>query len=1150
MAGLTSAVLFFKPSATPGNAATGFITARNAVATNDTGIIVADTAVGVLQTGQSIAAVINSTSKLIPGAGAVLGLAGGGLAATHIYDDVTAGRPVAISDVASLAANALTVVGSVAALAVLIVPATLVGGAASVILVPVTFLAVAAGGVQYATTGFSVDNSGKIINTNFTPAQKSYLDSLTQAIRLSPDGVTPLNVNFTTTSGNTRTDIAWTQDANTGNYFKYETISTLRSDKSIVSASQTQYKYNTDGSPLSGVSNAIDGNGKVTGAANLVIGSDGKTWVVATGTAPVIIPGTTTSATAPPVHIDTLGIQTDAVPNSDSLTITSTINNQTGATSAVLRDGTGNPVLSAAAGQQLVRDPSTGIFIVTTAASQAQEIYDPFTGNRLFVQADGSGMLAGRGIDANGFPNPDVYFNAGGLTKNVNGSVTITPIPNGDGTAVPAVSVFNPTDTYSTAANNPDGSATYAVSNRAGEQQSSAIIQTFDDGTQLVTVNYPSGVQTIISTASDNTSKQVDLPVPTNPNIQTTTTRDSIGIVTATRTITPSLDEENNPIANTYDVLTLDGAGHQLSSGTLQVNPIDGSLTESVYTPPAAGELFGGVAVTTTTPAGVVRPNNNSAAMVDFERGGGAFLALNSLFNARNAQPLGQAGAVVGGLNTGLALAEIKVPALTGLGAGIGFVSAVTSLASAWDRSDLGGGLVALDSTITSGAQLYLLANDSTLTVAQVAANGGFGAASEAIGAASEACPYLLIAYDLETGNYGGAIGGAIGLYFGGPIGSAVGEAIGTLIQSFFSEPDEPPPPSGTAYVIFTDAGGIRITAAGVSGGDAIASNRLSGLLLSGGGLNDLIGKHNTTVTADLSAILVGIVPQRLGAISYDNTPSYRVSSTDPITGQDPGLIFNGITGRLLNPQPGSSAYFQTLDQYYTSNALARQAIAPLWEVATAKAQQDHGLSNSGLSESERAANLGHLAPRLVAGQTTEHFNPIGIDLNGDGLATIAESGSGVYFDIDGTADLGAKLQGINAPHYLKHTAWLNNQDGLLILDKNINGTIDDGEEMFSNSAVNEQSRGIASLAVIDADGNGSIDASDPVFGSLRVWQDKNSNGLLEAGEVKSLSALGISSLNYETGTVTRSGQLAQMSTLTLEADTLGTSYMLIPVEN
>jgi trimeric autotransporter adhesin len=679
-----------------------------------------------------------------------------------------------------------------------------------------------------------------------------------------------------------------------------------------------------------------------------------------------------------------------------------------------------------------------------------------------------------------------------------------------------------------------------------GQPLSQTHIDRFDDGTSLATVTYPSGTQTVISTDLVNNSTQTDYPAPENPQIRTITTRDSTGTVTATRIITPSLDEEDNPIANTYDVLTFDGAGRATASGTRQVNPIDGSMTESLYTPPAAGEFFGGVAVTTTTPAGASTPYFNAAALAELQQGGNAFLALNALYNARHAQPLGQAGAVVGGLNSGLALANIKVPVLAGLGAGLGVISSLTSFASAWDRGDLGGEAVAVSGTINGGAALYMEATGSTsLTVSEAAAAGEFGAASGTVGAAAEASPYLLIAYDLSNGNYGGAIGGAIGMYLtgGSPWGAAIGEAIGTLIQSFFGEPDEPPPPSGTAYVIFTDVGGIRITAAGVSGGDNIASNRLSGLLLSGGGLLELIGKHNDTVTADLSAILVGIVPQRLGAISYDNSPMYRVSSTDPITGQDAGLSFDGRTGRLLNPQPNSPAYFQTLDQYYTSNSLARQAIAPLWEVATAKAQQDHGLSNSGLSESERAANLGHLAPHIAASQTTEHFNPIGIDLNGDGLGTIAESSSGVYFDIDGTADLGAKLQGINAPHYLKHTAWLNNQDGLLILDKNINGTIDDGEELFSNSTVNEQNRGIASLAVIDADGNGSIDAGDAVFGSLRVWQDKNSNGQLDAGEVKSLSALGISSLNYETGTVTRSGQLAQMSTLTLEADTLGSSY-------
>ena len=982
------------------------------------------------------------------------------------------------------------------------------------------------GALGFPDYGNPANNAGNI-RLGYSDGSVFQAPRADRKIELAPDG-SLLNLAVPGFSGSNYAESTWTKNPATGEYSKNQDVYTPDGKLNY------KYSYDSDGYPQALKISA--NSGSVSGVGDFKIASDGSSWIKVVAT-----PASGSGGNS----VATFGVEISNIPNSDGLSLTSTVNNQTGAVSAVLRDSAGTPVLSAGPGQTLVRDPATGIFTVTTTATQAQEVFDPVTGNRLYVQADGSGMLAGKGVDADGFPNPDVYFNAGGLTTNANGSLTITPVPNGDGTIPFVVTLFNPSDTYSTAQSNADGSSTYAVSNRAGVLQIAASIQTFDDGTQLVTVNYPSGARTVVSTDLANNSTQTDYPVPDNPKIQTITARDSTGTVTATRIITPSLDEENNPIANTYDVRTFDDTGRATSSGTRLVNPIDGSFTQSLYAPPADGEFFGGVAVTTTAPDGAATTNNNSAAIANLNDAGNAFLAFNSLYNARNAQPLNQAGAVVGGLNTGLALGGIKVPALTALGNVLGVVNGVTSFASAWDRGDVGGEAVALSTTVNGGAALYLEATGSSLTVSEAAAAGEFGAASGTVGAAAEASPYLLIAYDLSNGNYGGAIGGAIGMYLtgGSPWGAAIGEAIGTLIQSFFSEPDAPPPPSGTAYVIFTDVGGIRITAVGVSGGDAIASNRLSGLLLSGGGLNELVGTHNTTVTAGLSAVLVGIVPQRLGAISYDISGTYRVSSTDPITGQDPGLAFDGDTGRLRNPQPGSSAYFQTLEQYYTSNALARQAIAPLWEVATAKAQQDHGLSNSGLNESERAANLGHLAPRIAASQTIEHFNPIGIDLNGDGLATIAESGSSVYFDIDGTADLGAKLQGVNAPHYVKHTAWLNNRDGLLILDKNINGTIDDGEEMFSNSAVNEQNRGIASLAVIDADGNGSIDGSDPVFGSLRVWQDKNSNGLLDAGEVNSLNSLGITSLNYETGTVTRSGQLAQMSTLTLDADTLGTSY-------
>lgn len=61
---------------------------------------------------------------------------------------------------------------------------------------------------------------------------------------------------------------------------------------------------------------------------------------------------------------------------------------------------------------------------------------------------------------------------------------------------------------------------------------------------------------------------------------------------------------------------------------------------------------------------------------------------------------------------------------------------------------------------------------------------------------------------------------------------------------------------------------------------------------------------------------------------------------------------------------------------------------------------------------------------------------------------------------------------------------WLRSGSGFLALDKNENGEIDDGSELFGPQSGN----GFAELAAYDSDQNGWIDESDSVFKSLKVW--------------------------------------------------------------
>ncbi len=77
----------------------------------------------------------------------------------------------------------------------------------------------------------------------------------------------------------------------------------------------------------------------------------------------------------------------------------------------------------------------------------------------------------------------------------------------------------------------------------------------------------------------------------------------------------------------------------------------------------------------------------------------------------------------------------------------------------------------------------------------------------------------------------------------------------------------------------------------------------------------------------------------------------------------------------------------------------------------------------------------------------------------------------------------------------------LKSGSGYLALDKNGDGVINDGSELFGTTNGN----GFADLAQYDADGNGWIDEADEIFSKLRIWtQDENGNDrlmtLAEAG--------------------------------------------------
>jgi hypothetical protein len=131
--------------------------------------------------------------------------------------------------------------------------------------------------------------------------------------------------------------------------------------------------------------------------------------------------------------------------------------------------------------------------------------------------------------------------------------------------------------------------------------------------------------------------------------------------------------------------------------------------------------------------------------------------------------------------------------------------------------------------------------------------------------------------------------------------------------------------------------------------------------------------------------------------------------------------------------------------------------------------------------------------------------DPLVLDLGGDGIKTTNLAGSKVaFFDL-------------NADGYAEMTGWVAPGEGVLAMDRNGDGRINDGRELFGDQTIlkngKKAANGFEALAELDTNRDGKIDANDAAFSQLRILTtNTTSNGY----ELHTLDELGVKAINVD----------------------------------
>jgi Ca2+-binding RTX toxin-like protein len=241
----------------------------------------------------------------------------------------------------------------------------------------------------------------------------------------------------------------------------------------------------------------------------------------------------------------------------------------------------------------------------------------------------------------------------------------------------------------------------------------------------------------------------------------------------------------------------------------------------------------------------------------------------------------------------------------------------------------------------------------------------------------------------------------------------------------------------------------------------------------------------------------------------YNPSQSYSISPNAPYfnSGAKYNMTFTVPGGYLYvmyNSFNINSGYNQTYKRVFVDGNL--NGIADTGELIIAN------LSNGTDSTGDWVAVGYQWGGASFSSPLFKQLPPVVLDLDNSGIRSTPITAS---FDIDG--------DGIR-----DHTAWISGGQAFLALDRNRNGSIDNGAEISFLNDLPGATTDLEGLAAYDSNKDGIFDARDARFGEFLVWQDRNENGISEAGELKSLLEMGIASISLSITKATPSDEGGQ----------------------